>query len=123
MIWLDGTRLCTYIGKGDIVALQSDGDGLFFVMNPPDRNSNGSIYRSGELLDMPEGYTVMGDSCVRVVDGILQIGLSSLDGRKPIVWKDGMVDSLDINGYVSAIYQMVSDQVTSPTRACGTDPD
>ena len=123
MIWLDGTRLCTYIGKGDVVALQSDGDGVFFVMNPPDRNSNGSIYRSGELLDMPEGYTVMGDSCVRVVDGILQIGLSSLDGRKPIVWKDGMVDSLDINGYVSAIYQMVSDQVTSPTRACGTDPD
>lgn len=123
MIWLDGERLCAYIGKGDVAALQVDGDGLFFVMNPPDRSSCGSIYRAGELSDMPTGYTVMGDNCVQVVDGILQVGLSSLDGLKPIIWKDGIVDSLDMNGYISSICQITSVQTTSPKRVCGTDPD
>jgi hypothetical protein len=123
MIWLDGNRLCTYIGKGNIAALEADGDGVFFVMNPPDRNTRGSIYRSGELSDMPAGYTVIGDDCVRVVDGILHVGMSSHDGNKPIVWKDGILDSLDINGYISAIYHMDASRTTSPTRVCGTDLD
>lgn len=123
LVWFDGNRLCAYIGKGNIAALQSYGDGVFFVMNPPDRNAIGSIYRSGELSDMPAGYTVIGDDCVIVKDGILHVGLSSLDGRKPIVWKDGVVDSLNINGYISAIYQIASDHLTSPTRGCGTDRD
>ena len=114
MIWLDGVKLCAFVGKGNVAALQADGNGVFFVMNPPEKNAAGSIYRSGELSDMPEGYKVIGDRCLRVVDGILHVGLSSLDGRKPIVWKDGIVDSLNINGYISAIYQMTSDHSTSP---------
>ena len=123
IVWLDGNRLCVYIGKGKISALKSYDDGVFFVMNPPDRDASGSIYRSGELLDMPAGYTVMGDDCVIVKDGILHVGLSSLDGRKPIVWKDGIVDSLDINGYISGLYHIASANITSPMRGCGTDPD
>ena len=123
MVWLDGDTLYVSMRKGNIAAVQTAGDGVFFVMNPPYRDVAGSIYRSGELSDMPVGYTVMGDDCVMIRDGILYVGLSSLDGRKPIVWKDGIVDSLNINGYISAIYQMSSDHITSPTRVCGTDPD
>ena len=123
MIWLDGSRICTYIGKGNVAALDTADDGVFFVMNPPDRDSNGTIYRSGELMDMPKGYTAVGNGCVRVINGILHVGLSSLDGRKPILWKDGIVDSLNINGYISAIYHIDSDNLTSPRRECVTDQD
>lgn len=123
IVWLDGKRLCVYIGKGNISAVKAYGEGVFFVMNPPDRDTAGSIYRSGEVLEIPEGYTVMGNDCIMVKDGILYVGLSSTDGRKPIVWKDGIVDSLNINGYISSIYQIDSDCVTSPTTVYGTDPD
>ena len=123
MIWLDGSRICTYIGKGNVAAIDTADDGVFFVMNPPDRDSNGTIYRSGELMDMPKGYTAVGNGCVRVINGILHVGLSSLDGRKPILWKDGIVDSLNINGYISAIYHIDSDNLTSPRRECVTDQD
>lgn len=123
IVWLDGERLCVFIGKGNISAVKAYGEGVFFVMNPPDRDTAGSIYRSGELLEMPAGYTVMGNDCVIVKDGILHVGLSSLDGRKPVVWKDGIIDSLDINGYISAICPIDSDRITSPTRGFVTDPD
>ena len=122
-VWLDTEELYSYTGNGSISALSTDGDEVFFVINPFGRNACGSIYHSGNLTDMPEGYTVMRDDCVRVVDGILYVGMSSQDGCKPIVWKDGIVDSLDINGYISAIYQMDASRTTSPTKVCGTDRD
>jgi hypothetical protein len=37
------------------------------------------------------------------VGGIMYVGLSSLDGGKPLLWKDGQVDSLKINGYISSV--------------------
>ena len=122
-IWLDKTELCSYIGKGAISAINTDGDGVSFVMNPFGRNACGTIYRSGELFEMPEGYTVISDGCVRTIDGILYVGMSSQDGCRPIVWKDGVVDSLEVNGYITAIYQVDASRATSPTRAYGTDRD
>ena len=54
--------------------------------------------------DMPEGYSVIGAGSIRVIDGILHVGLSSLNGRKPVVWKDGQIDSLNVNGFISSIW-------------------
>ena len=68
------------------------------------KGKGGVIYRSGEFHTMPTGYAVMGPDTIKSIDGILYVGLSSLDGGKPIVWKDGVVDTLNINGYISAIY-------------------
>ena len=122
-VWLDQTELCAYVDKGSISALTTDGEDVFFVMNPFGRKTGGFIYRYGELLDIPQGYTVISDNCVGIVDGTLYVGMSSQDGCKPIVWKDGIVDSLDINGYVSAICQMDVVRATSPMKACGTGQD
>ena len=72
---------------------------------------------------MPEGYAVMGKECLKMIDGILHVGLSSRKGCKPVLWKDGDVDTLNINGYISAIYHIDSDYLTSPRRECVTDQD
>ena len=53
---------------------------------------------------MPEGYSVIGAGSIKVIDGILHVGLSSLNGRKPVVWKDGQIDSLNVNGFISSIW-------------------
>lgn len=122
-VWLDQTELCEYVDKGSISALTTDGEDVFFVMNHFGRKTGGFIYRYGELLDMPQGYTVISDNCVGVVDETLYVGMSSQDGCKPIVWKDGIVDSFDINGYISAICQMDVARPTSPTKGCVTGLD
>lgn len=61
------------------------------------------ICRLGEMHDMPEGYTVMGAAPLAMVDGILHVGMTSIDGGSPAVWQDGEIRKLGFNGYISSI--------------------
>jgi hypothetical protein len=47
---------------------------------------------------MPEGYAAMGSNPIAMMEGILHVGLSSLEGRKPVIWKDRHIVEMDING-------------------------
>jgi len=38
-----------------------------------------------------------------MVNGILHVGLSSVENGFPVVWKDAALDTLRINGYISGI--------------------
>ena len=61
------------------------------------------ICRLGEIHDMPEGYTVMGAASLAMVDGILHVGMTSIDGGSPAIWQDGEIRKLGFNGYISSI--------------------
>ena len=102
VVWLDTDELYGDSNGGSVVALQTDGDGVFFAINPS--VSDGVIYRAGEQYEMPTDYAVMGPDCMCVLDGILHVGLSSTHCANPLVWKDGAIDTLNINGYISAMY-------------------
>ena len=52
---------------------------------------------------MPEGYTAMGTAPLAMADGILYVGMTSLEGGKPAVWMDGEIRKLNFNGYISSI--------------------
>ncbi len=77
------------------------GDGISCAFNPA--ALGGVIYRSGEEYFMPWGYTTMGTNCGAMVNGILHIGLSSMDGDQPMVWKDGVLEPLDVCGYIASV--------------------
>jgi hypothetical protein len=38
-----------------------------------------------------------------LTNGILNVGLSSGFGGWPVLWKDGTVDTLKVNGYISSV--------------------
>ena len=79
------------------------GDGMSLVFNPVYGSGKGLIFRCGEEMAMPAGYSVMGLSCATVADGILHIGLSSQEGGRPMIWKDGQTVFLDISGYIASV--------------------
>ncbi len=79
------------------------GDGINFTFNPVDLSGYGMIYRNGDELPMPAGYSVMGPRCAAVAGGILHIGLSFLEGGRPMIWKDGQTELLDISGYIASV--------------------
>jgi hypothetical protein len=56
------------------------------------------------MYTMPGGYSCMGNEAIAMVNGILHVGLSSTTGERPVLWKDGQLDTLKINGYISGIY-------------------
>lgn len=95
---------CVSFNDGYITASTClSGDGVNCVFNPLFRSSTGMIYRSGEELPMPMGYSVMGADCAAVAGGILHIGLSSSEGGRPLIWRDGDVEFLDICGYIASV--------------------
>ena len=79
------------------------GDGMSLVFNPVYESGKGLIFRCGEEMAMPAGYSVMGLSCAAVADGLLHIGLSSQEGGRPMIWKDGQTVFLDISGYIASV--------------------
>ena len=77
------------------------GDGICCTFNSV--SSHGLIYRCGDTLPMPDGYAAMGGSCAAVSNGILHVGLSSLMGEQPLIWRDGEVKPLDVCGFIASV--------------------
>jgi hypothetical protein len=44
-----------------------------------------------------------------MIDGILTVGLSSLSGERPVVWRDGRTEELDVNGYICNVSSISRD--------------
>ncbi len=80
-----------------------DGDGACCVMNPAPPYMKGMIYKCGDSYPMPDGFSSIGSRTSSVINGILHVGLSSMTGGRPIIWKDGRTDTLRINGFISSI--------------------
>ena len=78
-------------------------DSACCVMNPSLPGQCGRIFRCDEMMDMPEGYVCMGNEAAAAVNGILHVGLSSKKGDRPVLWRDGLSDTLDVNGFITSV--------------------
>ena len=103
MIWINGSVLTPFGSGMTMASLFMQNNQICCVANPSDKDSPGIIYRCGERYDMPEGFLCMGNGAMSMVNGILHVGLSPAGGGRPILWKDGQVDTLRINGYIASI--------------------
>ena len=101
-IWIDCKPLVMFDNM-NISSICTDGTGVCCVLNSSDTNTSGIIYRCGEVFQMPAGYSCMGAQSLAMVNGILNVGLSSLSGDRPLLWKDGQVEIVSINGYISGV--------------------
>ena len=80
-----------------------EGDALCCMINRYALTSHGKIYRCGEVFDAPADYYSAGDGAVSMTCGMLHIGLSSLKGEKPQIWKDGFLEEIKANGFISSV--------------------
>ncbi len=118
-LWANGV-LYRMFGPGYTVSsLCTWQDDLCCLLNSAAAGAVARISRFGEVSDVPEGYVPAGSSPLAVVDGILYVGLSSVTGGRPVVWKDGSVQELDINGYIASIY---AENANHTTKGCVTYP-
>ena len=100
-LWLSPER-CVSFEEGMVAnSCFVSGDEIYCAFNPA--ALGGLIYRAGEEFAMPAGYAVMGAGCGTVVNGIFHLGLSSLEGGCPKLWKDGKLELLEIHGYIASV--------------------
>ena len=74
-----------------------DKSGWYAVSNQAE-DSQGMIFSNGKEYELPADLYVYGDGCVVSRDTTLYVGLTSGKGRSPVIWKDGTLDTLDVNG-------------------------
>ncbi len=104
-IFCDDRRVALWYG-GDIpVGFRVCDDGSVVGVRKPVSGTGREILYRQELRDtLPEGYTVMtGDAVCVSEDGVVRLGLSSKNGGKALLWEDGIVDTLDFRGVVTAV--------------------
>ena len=101
-IWRNGVLELTCPAGMTLWAPYVDDEGVSAIL-VQQAGGQQKIYRSGDLYDLPEGYTVMGTAPLTMVDGILHVGMTSVDGGTPAVWQDGEIRKLGFNGYISSI--------------------
>ena len=106
-IWIEGSEYLRF-EVGRQISYLCCGDGkVCCVMNPEESGgsvvSKGMIYDGENLHDMPDGYFCTGLSPASVFQSELYVALSSRSGERPVVWHDGQLDTLKMNGYVSSV--------------------
>lgn len=97
-IWMQNRLSYKFDSGMTVASIWSGEEGVACVVNAV--SGNAAVYRMGEYLALPEGYAGLGSSPIDMIDGILTIGLSSLSGERPMVWRDGEVEEVDVNGYI-----------------------
>lgn len=100
-IWVEGSEYMRFEIDRTIASVCCSGGKVYCVVNP-DADA-GLIYNAGDFYKMPEGYMCIGSHPASVHEGELYVALSSREGDGPLIWHDGQVDSLRMNGYISSI--------------------
>lgn len=101
-LWRKDSRECLFPAGMTLWASYVDDSSVSCVLSHNSKDEL-KISRCGEIMSLPEGYTVMGTTPLAMVDGILHVGMTSLEGAQPAVWMDGEVKELGFNGYISSI--------------------
>lgn len=99
-LWLEDEGYDSYKFAAPLSAIYVDTQRTYATVNPSD-NRQGLIFSGSGMKYMPEGYQTRGRDAIVVADGIMHVALTSMSGGKPLIWRNGKTDTLNINGYVS----------------------
>lgn len=102
-IWIEADEYLYIDNKLSVSYACTSSDWIGFVMNPLSSDSNGLIMAGSEVSTMPEGYRCIGRCPVAMDEQEMFVGLSSTKKGRPLLWRGGIVDTLDINGYISTV--------------------
>lgn len=99
-LWLDGNEYRTFDNGRTFVSVIASEGGICCIQNPVSESDPGIIFKEGKTYVMPSGYRCIGAGTMAELDGCLYVGLSSSSGGRPLIWKDGVTDTLDFNGFI-----------------------
>lgn len=102
MLWLGDHRFRQPRRWCMLSSVTVDRTGYHAVTNPSGTQPGG-IFSNLEQYDLPQSYHVYGNRCAVVKDSILHVGLTSGKGMSPVVWRGGIVDTLDVNGPLTCL--------------------
>ncbi len=111
-IWREDGQVHLFADGMTVSSICMGDDGVCCILNADSPSERGVIYRNGRTFPMPVGYASVGGSPAVFISDSLHVGLSSLSGAPPLIWKDGQTTPLEINGFISTISTNRKDSLT-----------
>lgn len=102
ILWTGGNEWSMYRMGQTLSAVYVDEDGTNAAINPSD-GRDGLIFSSKTANLIPDRYRVFSKDCMIRKDSVLYVGLSSGVDEPPVIWKNGGLDSLKINGPITCL--------------------
>lgn len=97
-IWVEGEQYILFETGQDMAAVASSDKDIACVLNPDGNIPTGTVFIRGKTYQLPEGYACLGNCPIGIRDGSIFLGLTSLNGERPILWQDGKSSILKLNG-------------------------
>lgn len=102
ILWMGGNEWEMYSIGRTLSSFYIDEDGCNASINPVN-GYDGLIFKGSQANLMPDGYYVFAGDCMVRRDSVLHVGLSSGNGDRPVLWRNGVLDTLKINGPVTCL--------------------
>lgn len=102
ILWMGGNEWEMYSIGRTLSSFYIDEDGCNASINPVN-GYDGLIFKGSQANLMPDGYYVFAGDCMVRRDSVLHVGLSSGSGDRPVLWRNGVLDTLKINGPVTCL--------------------
>lgn len=102
ILWFGDPRYRRFIKGGMVEAISRTGNGYHAAVYSPELRK-GSVYSGDRKHDIDADCYFYGDKCLTVRDSLAIVALASGSSGRPIIWHDGMLDTLDINGPLTCL--------------------
>ena len=103
VLWIQGDEYMSIDNGLSVSYACSSESGFGCVMNPLSESTPGLLITNRMTDVMPEGYRCMGPRPMVMSGDKMYAGLSSTEGKRPLIWVNGYLDTLNINGHISTV--------------------
>ena len=102
-IWIKDQEYMLFEAGRSVTAVCASDKDICCILNPDEDNPEGIIFKNGITTKMPEGYACRGENPLAVHNRKLHIALTSMTGGEPVLWKEGTVSPLKLNGPICTL--------------------
>lgn len=102
IVWTEAHGWKRFMRGGLISSLVNDDSGYHAVVYSSELQE-GAVFSGNHRQELDTGYHTYGENCLTVRDSIVYVGLTSRSGNDVLIWRNGILDTLKINGPVTCL--------------------
>ncbi len=102
IVWTEEHGWRRFMRGGMITSLFNDKDGYHAVVYSSELQE-GAVFSGNSRHELDVRYHAYGENCLTVRDSMVYVGLTSRTGNGALIWRDGDLDTLRLNGPVTCL--------------------
>lgn len=102
IVWTEYHGWKRFMRGGMITSLVNDSNGYHATVYSSELQES-AVFSGNRRQDLDAEYNIYGENGLAVRDSIVYVGLTSRSGNDALIWRNGVLDTLKINGPVTCL--------------------